>query len=123
MRRPDLIIGKDERITLEGDNNKELKIDGKLLNQSFSGVIDLSNDLTHYANYTPSTNIAVVIGEDPIIGGSAEIRMIGNGTNTPTFAAFTKSSTSSDYSPTLAAINKIVFYYDGTEAFYSITVL
>jgi hypothetical protein len=94
-----------------------------LTNQVFTGVISLKRMLTHYADYTPGSNIAVTLAAGSIIGGSAEIRMIGNGTNTPTFSAFTKSSGSANYDPTLAAINKIVFYYDGTDAFYSITVL
>lgn len=94
-----------------------------LVNQIFAGTINLCYDLTHYDNWTANSNSEILLASNPIIGGSAEIRMIGNGTNTPLFSAFTKSASSTDYDPTLAAINKIVFYYDGTETFYSITVL
>ena len=99
-------------------------IDGKLINQPFGGTIRLDNDLTHYNDFTVEEALEVALADDPIIGGSAEIRMIGDDSTTPTFSAdFTKSGSSSDYDPTLDAINKVIFYYDGTEAFYSITVL
>jgi len=101
-------------------------IDGKLVNQALSSgaTIRLDNDLTHYMAINIDTAIEFALADDPIIGGSAEIRMIGDGATTPTFSAdFTKSSSSADYDTTLNAINKVIFYYDGTEAFYSITVL
>jgi hypothetical protein len=91
--------------------------------QDFEGTINLCRDLTPYYDWTANSNAQVLLAANPIIGGSAEIRMIGNGTNTPLFAAFVKSGSSEDFDPTLAAINKVVFYYDGTSAFYSITVL
>jgi hypothetical protein len=96
----------------------------KWVNAVFTGIINLGYDLFHYQSYTVITNIAVTLKGNPAIGGSAEIRMIGDGSHTPVFdAAFTKSSGSGYYDPTLNAINKVVFYYDGTSAFYSITVL
>lgn len=91
-------------------------------NQPFTGVVCLGRYLTHYNNKTITTNLACTIG-DTMIGGAAEIRMIGNGSNTPTFTPFVKSSGSADYDNTLNKVNKVVFYYDGTDAFYSITVL
>jgi hypothetical protein len=98
-------------------------LEGRSINQVFTGSINLCNELTPYNNWTANSNAEVTLVSDPIIGGSAEIRMIGDGTHTPLFSAFVKSAGSSDFSPTLAAINKVVFYYDGTSAFYSITVL
>jgi hypothetical protein len=94
-----------------------------LVNQPFRGTISLNNNLTHYTNWTANSNAEVVLAGDKVIGGSAEIRMIGDGTHTPLFAAFVKSGSSADFDPTLNAKNKVVFYYDGTDAFYSITVL
>jgi hypothetical protein len=98
-------------------------IDGKLVNQVFSGTINLCNDVTHYSNWTANSNAEVTIANNPITCGGAEIRMIGDGTHTPLFTAFVKSSGSADFDPTLNKVNKVVFYYDGTSAFYSITVL
>lgn len=95
----------------------------KWINGVFVGVIDLGYDLFHYQSYIVITNIAVTLKGNPVIGGSAEIRMIGDGSHIPTFAAFTKSSGSGDFVSTLNAINKVIFYYDGIEAFYSITIL
>lgn len=96
----------------------------KCVNRLFIGVIDLGYDLFHYMNYTVITNIAVTLKRNPIIGGSAEIRMIADGSHVPVFdVAFTKSSGSADFDPTVSAINKVIFYYDGTDVFYSITVL
>jgi len=91
-------------------------------NQTFNGVVFLGRWLTHYSNYTVDTDIACTIG-DTMIGGAAEIRMIGDGSHTPTFTPFVKSASSGDFDNTLNRVNKVVFYYDGTDAFYSITVL
>lgn len=111
-----------EGVTVAGVLIKDRLIN-KLVNQTFAGIINLCYDLTHYDNWTASSNSEILLASNPIIGGSAEIRMIGNGTNTPLFSAFTKSGSSGDFDPTLNAINKVIFYYDGTNAFYSITVL
>ena len=99
-------------------------VDGKLVNQYFSGVVRLDNDLTHYDGRTIDSALEITLADDPIIGGSAEARLIGDGSTTPTFSSdFTASGSSEDYDTTLGTINKVVFYYDGTDAFYSITVL
>ena len=89
----------------------------------FTGEISLGKLYTQYSTYTPTTNIAVTLNAIKVIGGSADIRMIGNGTNTPTFAAFTKHPSSGDYVNTLGTINYIVFYFNGTESLYSINQL
>jgi hypothetical protein len=111
-------------VTVSGILIKDGVVNDKLTNQSFTGTINLCYDFVHYSNWTANSSAQVLLAANPIIGGSAEIRLIGDGTNTPTFSAdFTKSAGSSDYDPTLNKVNKVVFYYDGTSAFYSITVL
>lgn len=96
----------------------------KCINRTFAGVIDLGYDLFHYLIYNVTTNIAVTLKHNPAIGGSAEMRMLADGSHAPVFdVAFTKSSGSADYDTTTNAVNKVVFYYDGYKAFYSITVL
>ena len=102
---------------------KKYNIDAKLVHQLFNGSVNLSNDLTHYDDFTVSEELEIVLEDNPIIGGSAEIRLIGDGSTTPTFTGFTVSTGSAAYDPTLDAINKVVFYFDGTEVFYSITIL
>ena len=95
-----------------------------LTNMVFDGEISLSLGLTHYATYQVTTNVAVTLKPNPIIGGSAEIRMVADGTHAPVFSSsFTKSGGSEDFDTTASAINKVIFYYDGVDAFYSITVL
>lgn len=89
----------------------------------FSGEISLGKLYTQYATYTPVSNLAVTLNATKVIGGSADIRMIGNGTNTPTFSAFTKHPSSGDYVNTLGTVNYIVFYFNGTESIYSINQL
>jgi len=80
--------------------------------------------MTHYDGRTIDSALEITLADDPIIGGSAEARLIGDGSTTPTFSSdFTASGSSEDYDTTLGTINKVVFYYDGTDAFYSITVL
>ena len=122
MRAPDFRKDQNDRVTYEVGPDTHY-LDGKLTNQTFAGVVNLCNDLTAYKDYTVSANITPTILEKPVVGGSAEIRFIGNGTHSVTFTNFTASASSSSYSSTLAAINKVVFYYDGTSAFYSLTVL
>ena len=90
---------------------------------TFAGEISLGKLYTQYATYTPTTDLAVTLNATKVIGGGADIRMIGNGTNTPTFAAFTKHPSSGDYVNTLNAVNYIVFYFNGTESLYSINQL
>jgi len=107
----------------DGDVISRTSISGKT-NQKFSGTISLSRNLTHYSTKTIDSAVEIALADNPIIGGSAEIRLIGDGATTPTFSSdFTKSVSSDDYDNTASTVNKIVFYYDGTEAFYSITVL
>lgn len=96
----------------------------KLINRVFTGEVDLAYDLVHYAPYTITTDIAVTLKKNPNIGGSAEIRITGDGVHAPVFSSsFVKSGGSEDFDITASAINKIIFYYDGIDAFYSITIL
>lgn len=90
---------------------------------TFAGEISLGKLYTQYATYTPASNLAVTLNATKVIGGSADIRMIGNGVNTPTFSAFTKHPSSGDYVNTLGTVNYIVFYFNGTESLYSINQL
>lgn len=90
---------------------------------TFTGEISLGKLYTNYATYTPASNLAVTLNATKVIGGSADIRMIGNGVNAPTFAAFTKHPSSGDYVNTLGTVNYIVFYFNGTESIYSINQL
>lgn len=122
MKAPDFKKDQNDRVTYEVGPDIHY-LDGKLTNQQFAGVVNLCNDLTHYRDYTVSANITPTVLEKPVIGGSAEIRFIADGSHSVTFSNFTASSSSSSFSTTLSAINKVVFYYDGTTAFYSLTVL
>lgn len=90
---------------------------------TFTGEISLGKLYTQYATYTPASNLAVTLNATKVIGGGADIRMVGNGVNTPTFAAFTKHPSSGDYVNTLNTVNYIVFYFNGTESLYSINQL
>jgi len=94
-----------------------------LTNQPFNGVVDLTRSYTQYENYIINSTINIIPSGYKEIGASAEIRLIGDGVNTPTFTGFVASSSSDAYDPTLNAKNKVVFYYDGYDVFYSITVL
>ena len=94
------------------------------INQPFIGKISLAKTYTQYADYKVSAALVVALDNTLITGGSAEIRFIGDGITTPTFSSdFTTSSGTDVYDSTLNAINKVIFYYDGVETFYSITVL
>jgi hypothetical protein len=96
----------------------------KLTNRVFTGEVDLGHELAHYTHYVVSTNVAVSLKANPIIGGSAEMRMVGDGSHTPVFAStFTKSTASEEFDTTAGVVNKVIFYHDGYQTFYSITVL
>lgn len=92
-------------------------------NQSFTGEVYMDRAYTHYEDYTVSTDIVLSASLRKFIGSAAEVRFIGDGSHSPVFTALTASSTTEAYDNSLGAINKVVFYYDGTEVFYSITVL
>lgn len=93
-------------------------------NQRFEGKIYLGRMYTQYANYAVSATLEVGLLPDLVTGGSAEIRFIGDGATTPTFSSSFVASAGTDvYDTTLNTVNKVVFYYDGASAFYSITVL
>jgi hypothetical protein len=85
-------------------------------------TIDLSNVGLFYPVTTIDTTTKIVAGIKPIAGGSATIRLIGDGTNTPTFSGFNQSSQSETYDPTLSAVNLVHFFYDGVDYWYSITL-
>jgi len=101
-------------------NNITYKLCLKLLHQPFKGIVNLSNDLTHYEEYVVDTNIVLTLGSYPEIAGCAIIRMKADGSHTPDFTAFTKLSSSQDWDTTLNAINLVSFSYDGTIAWYCI---
>jgi len=63
---------------------------------------------------TPDTKNA------PIAGNGAIYRLIGNGTATPTFTGFNKSSGSGNYDPTAGVVNLVTFLYDGVDYWYNI---
>jgi hypothetical protein len=108
------------------DYNKvieDLEILYPLVNQPFSGNIDLSRVYTGYETYTMSTSMVVRINPTRLTSGGAEIIFVGDGASTPTFPDCTISGSSDAYDNTLAARNKTIFYYDGTTVYYSHTVL
>lgn len=115
-------MGGDENVTYKA-GPATLQVCSKLLNETFIGKINLSNDLTAYKDYTVTENIDVTVEIAPETGGSAEIRFIGDGSHTPTFTTMVASASSTAYDNTLGTVNKTVFYFDGTSTFYSITVL
>ena len=57
---------------------------------------------------------------DPLVGGGAIYRIIGDGSHSPTFSGFYASG-SGAYDPTLNAVNLITFLYDGISYWYTIT--
>lgn len=91
--------------------------------QQFTGTISAERSLTHYNDYKVITNIVIKCTLNKVIGAGAEIRLIGDGSNTPDLSAFTKSASSETYNTGTGKINKTIFYYDGTEVFYSHTIL
>lgn len=66
-----------------------------------------------------ATNISGEFG--PVAGFGAIYRLIGDGSHTPTFSGIKKSSASGDYDNTEGTVNLIVFLFDGSDYWYSIT--
>lgn len=121
-------LGSNNNVLVKASQYNDLWEDVNFLypsvNQPFTGKIFLGRGYTQYANYVVSSELEVTLDNTLTTGGSAEIRLIGNGTITPTFSSsFTASDSTGVYDATLAAINKVIFYYDGAVAYYSITVL
>jgi hypothetical protein len=95
-----------------------------ITNQVFSGAVDLTRLLTHYAPLTISSNLAIIRAASPAILGGAEVLITADGSHTPTFdAAFTKHPDSDDWLVTLGIVHKIFFYYDGTYTYYLIKII
>ena len=64
--------------------------------------------------FLPDTN-------NPMLGGGAIYRLIGDGTHSPSFdATFKKSNASGNYDSTSGAINIVTFFFDGIDYWYSI---
>ena len=94
------------------------------LNQIFSGEVDLTRLLTHYAPYTVVTDVAVTASASKAVCGQAEILMTADGSHTPQFnEAFTAWPDSDDWNTTAGAVHKVGFYYDGTYIYYCIKVI
>lgn len=120
-------IGAGNGLPVEAIDHNNIVDDLVLLypsvNNKFKGEVDLSKEYTHYANYNVVENIVVTVSIQKVIGGSAEIRMIGDGSHSPTFTGLIASTSSGEYDVTEDAINKVIFYYDGIDVFYSITAI
>jgi len=104
--------------------NRASEVDIPLVYQTFDGTISLQRLLTSYKNYTVDSSIIVTLGDYPIIGGSAEIIFIADGYHIPDLSTyFTKSSGSENWDSGAGVMNKVIFYYDGYKAYYSINII
>lgn len=103
------------------DDNSILLVDS-LENLAFTGVIKFDHGCSVYAQTTISeaTELTVdIVGA--VAGYGAIVRLIGDGSTTPTFhSSFKKSSSSGDYDPTLDVLNLVTFLFDGVDFWYSI---
>lgn len=81
---------------------------------SFDKVTTVYSSVTLTADKTITPNTTT-----KKLGGGAIWRVIGDGTHIITFSGFTGDSV---FDSTLNAVNLIVFIYDGTDYWYSITV-
>ena len=57
---------------------------------------------------------------DAVPGCGAIYRLVGDGSHSPTFTGFNKSSSSGDYVNTLGTVNLVTFLYDGISYWYNI---
>lgn len=79
----------------------------------FNGTFVITKTLNSNDAFTPDTY-------DAVPGCGAIYRLIGDGSHSPTFSGFNKSSSSGDYVNTLGTVNLITFLYDGVEYWYNI---
>jgi len=93
-------------------------------NQVFSGEVNLTRLLTHYAAYTVDTDVAISASESKAVCGQAELLLTADGSHTPVFGEeFTVWPQSDDWNTAIGVVHKVTFYYDGTFIYYSITVV
>ena len=100
----------------------------------FDGGVDLSKNHTIYGYLTVEDSDFEIYPKTtpaPVVGGHAEVTLIGGGLDsdssddvTPVFdSGMLKMSNSANFDTTFGAINKINIYYDGVNVYYTIAVL
>ncbi len=112
-------------------NNKV--VETKEYNSLQSDVEDLYPGIVAYSASVPFSSACTVVHHtltandtlspntyNPLVGGGAIYRLIGDGSHSPTFSGFYLSG-SGTYDATLNSINLITFLYDGISYWYSIT--
>jgi hypothetical protein len=87
---------------------------------AFATAIKFDQTTTRYAQHTVAGAIAFTVNSTGAQAGySAIVRLIANGTNTPTFTGYKKLSGAYDNRPGI--LNLLNFVYDGTDYWYSIS--
>jgi hypothetical protein len=94
------------------------------VNQIFTGIVNLTRLLTHYAPYSMMTDLNITASASPAIGASAEVLLTADGSHTPVFPeTWKKWSSSDDWDMTVNTVHKFIVYYDGTYTYYSLIII
>ena len=94
------------------------------INQVFTGEINLTRFLTHYAPYLVETDLSITASASLAICASAEILLTADGVHTPVFPeTWKKWPGSDDWLITVNTVHKFTVYYDGTYIYYSLVII
>lgn len=87
---------------------------------AFSTAVPLSSTgVSHMGQQNVTGPLAFTIGASPVLLGRAYVRLVANGTNTPTFAPF-KEQGGAGWDNRNGIVNMVEFVYDGTDYLYQI---
>lgn len=88
---------------------------------SYNTAITFTSMVAIMAPHTVSAAITFSKNTTGAVAGAGTLlRLTANGTNTPNFSAFKKSSASKDWNNTNGVVNVVVFFFDGVEYWYFI---
>ncbi len=88
----------------------------------FATAIPLTQALAQYMpQQTVSSVLAFTLGTNPVQGSSVYLRLTADGINTLSFTGFKEFGGSLGYSNQAGTVNIIQFFYDGVDAFYSVS--
>lgn len=88
---------------------------------SYAAAVPLTRLGTGYMpSQTVSAPIAFTVSGSPVKGAHVYLRLLADGTNTPTFAGMLEWGGSMGYDNRAGITNEITFFYDGVDVWYSI---
>ncbi len=89
---------------------------------SYNAAVPLTSGSVRYMPQQNVTGaIAFTAAASPVQNSSVYVRLVGNGTNTPTFTGMVEMGGSAGFDARNGVVNLVLFFYDGVDVWYFIT--